>query len=389
MASYIYGGTYSNSGKNSGPAWIVGRVKDIVLQIGRDTKYTRKDLGKIFFEPMYSNTNLSLADSVSKPAYPIFTSIKQYPLIGEIVFIIPGPDSALNDSIDVQSYYYFPPYSTWNFVNHGAFPNLTEAALYYKASTGERTSRSVDRRSAKTRNMKPIPLGKTFEERTDIRSLMPFEGDIIVEGRFGQSIRFGSTVKNAADYPQNPWSTGSAANSPITIIRNGQGQRESINYQDLLLEDINLDPTSIWLTSNQYINIDNQDTYPLSTYDLFPNDIRKANEIVVANSIPTINAVESAAQQDLRSIQTSNNGSLNGSKSVVVTGQGTSMRENVAQAFAEQDAKSKALIQLNVQSQATVNLTSRTISKKFFKTDDDKFRCEIVIEFTILETKST
>jgi hypothetical protein len=84
----------------------------------------RKDLGRITFTPLYSNTNISLGDGITRGAYPIFNFIKQYPVLHEIVYIIPGPDSDLNDNVDAQSYYYFPPYSIWNFPNHGGSPNL-------------------------------------------------------------------------------------------------------------------------------------------------------------------------------------------------------------------------------------------------------------------------
>jgi hypothetical protein len=44
-----------------------------------------------------------------------------------------------------------------------------------------------------------IELGETFNENNVLnnRPLLPYEGDIIYEGRFGNSIRFGSTVNNA------------------------------------------------------------------------------------------------------------------------------------------------------------------------------------------------
>jgi hypothetical protein len=51
--------------------------------------------------------------------------------------------------------------------------------------------------------------GLINEENTiNIHPLLPYEGDMLYEGRFGNSIRFGSTVKNSSI--PNPWSTGSA-----------------------------------------------------------------------------------------------------------------------------------------------------------------------------------
>jgi hypothetical protein len=54
------------------------------------------------------------------------------------------------------------------------------------------------------------------------------------------------------DKPITPWSTGSSSGDPIILIRNGQGDRGSVGYLPTT-EDINLDPSSIYLTSTQKI----------------------------------------------------------------------------------------------------------------------------------------
>ena len=63
-------------------------------------------------------------------------------------------------------------------------------------------------------NYNPIPDYPTkntkFEDGT-ISSLMPYQGDIIYEGRFGQSIRFGSTYESPSQH-KNQWSSGNDKN---------------------------------------------------------------------------------------------------------------------------------------------------------------------------------
>ena len=76
----------------------------------------------------------------------------------------------------------------------------------------------------------------------EIRSLDLYEGDVVVQGRFGQSIRLtGSNPR--VDTPYS-YSSGNVA-SPITIIRNGY----------LPVEDFETDYSGIWLTSDQHVNI--------------------------------------------------------------------------------------------------------------------------------------
>ena len=103
-----------------------------------------------------------------------------------------------------------------------------------------------------------IPLGKYFREQLNIKPLLPYEGDYIVEGRFGNTIRLGATARSEAipEEQKNNWSNGSKGEigDPITIIRNGQAVNLDNQGWVHTLENINTDPSSIYLTSNQKID---------------------------------------------------------------------------------------------------------------------------------------
>ncbi len=76
----------------------------------------------------------------------------------------------------------------------------------------------------------------------EIRSLDLYEGDVVIQGRFGQSLRF--TGSNSA--LNTPWSNSpDDVSSPITILRNGY----------LPVEHFESDYSGIWLTSDQHIQI--------------------------------------------------------------------------------------------------------------------------------------
>ena len=94
-------------------------------------------------------------------------------------------------------------------------------------------------------------LGKTFEENPNINQLQPYEGDYILEGRFGNSLRFGSTSKDI-NVP-NLWSKNGNGGEPITILNNGSNF-DSSSLQPYI-ENINKDNSSIYLTSFQTIPI--------------------------------------------------------------------------------------------------------------------------------------
>mgnify|MGYP003119182901 FL=1 len=97
-----------------------------------------------------------------------------------------------------------------------------------------------------------IELGDTFQEKLSIRNLLPYEGDNIFQGRWGNTIRLGSTVKNPVI--SNPWSRDGEDGDPIIILKNGQHE-ESTDPWVPQVEDINTDKSSIYLTTTQAIPI--------------------------------------------------------------------------------------------------------------------------------------
>jgi hypothetical protein len=244
-------------GKSGGQYFIIGRVTSIVLGEYLDDNKTKNtdwtndgDLGKIDFEILYTGLNMVKANKVSKSAWPIFSFVRQYPLINEIVYIVSGPSDELNDNYKNQKLFYFPPFGVWNAVNHNAFPNMdqySEFLKYQYQQPGYQGSADV----SQTR----LPLGVAFQENDKVRSLTPFEGDTLIEGRFGQSIRFGSS--NIIRASKNTWSTNRDSNGkPITVIINGQGRPSAQNADKFVttVEDISRDDSSIYLTSGQVLN---------------------------------------------------------------------------------------------------------------------------------------
>ena len=60
------------------------------------------------------------------------------------------------------------------------------------------------------------PSQATYVAKSNINPLLPFEGDIMHEGRYGSSLRFGSTAKSKSIYANN-WSSAGNNGDPITI----------------------------------------------------------------------------------------------------------------------------------------------------------------------------
>lgn len=241
----------NNVGNIRGSSFIPVKVIDIILDENHPDweKYGGWDsLGLIKFVPFYTSlTEETISMDIARPLFP---NIKNYPLLQEVTFIIslPNPDSVNN--INVSSYYYFNSINIWNHPHQNALPNTNNVENEDKKLTYQEITSGLNK-TDNTDVDTSLILGDTFKEKSYIRPLLPFEGDIIYEGRFGQSIRFGSVVNN-----KNPWSkNNNNEGSPITIIRNGQLIKNNEKGWIPIVEDINEDASSIYLCDGQVIPI--------------------------------------------------------------------------------------------------------------------------------------
>ena len=231
---------------------ISSRVRDIILDDSHplfDKFGQWNGIGTIFIEPTVQPQRKDNIPII--PAYPAFPNLKQYPLINELVPIIYLADPNVTENTSAVSAYYLPPINVWNSQVHNAVPSTDitpelenkEYPLVEAGSVRRITDQDTD-----------IELGKTFNENNVLnnRPLLPYEGDIIYEGRFGNSIRLGSTVNNAK--LANNWSFEGKNGSPIIIIKNGQSTETDASQPWIpTVENINIDESSIYLTSTQQI----------------------------------------------------------------------------------------------------------------------------------------
>lgn len=300
---YTFGENFSgDNGSLRGQYYQIGRVKSVVMgPIKADGKTDENykgasSIGSVYYELLYSALSTSKSKEVSEPAYPIWNFIRQIPLINEIIIILPGPTKKLNDSAANTQYYYMPAYALWNNPNHNGFPNMEEWADFLN------TDANKPEYSGNSTSSKLLPLGFTFRENPIVKDLQPFEGDIIVQGRFGQSIRLGSTVSVMKKF--NTWSNNSQDKNgdPITIITNSQGKRniKEENKFNPIVEDINIDGSSIYLTSTQEINLVDINNFPLASFGVAIAPITQ--KVVEVQKKPISDEVISATTQDKNTI---------------------------------------------------------------------------------------
>jgi len=231
----------------------IARVTDIILNPDHPRFFEFggfSSIGTIF----YSIDDLQ-GSNTGNTARPFNPNNSTYPLINELIFLIEGPNNNIGSNTSSKSYYYLNMFSIWNNPHHNAFPNPVkpnQPEQNYLAST-EGNSTPLN---------SPFNLSQnTFIERSNIKPLLPLPGDMIQSGRWGNSIRFGSTANPNKNNPPNDltvynnWSDSGKNGDPITLIRNGQDPNTPKEGWVPITENINKDLSSIYLTSTQQIPI--------------------------------------------------------------------------------------------------------------------------------------
>jgi len=169
---------------------------------------------------------------------PFNNNIKQIPLVGEHVLLIQGLSAENNAETIYPQWYYLASFSLNSNVNANLLPGVAPSNVPYTPKT-------------------------SFAEQ-EVSLLQPYEGDTLVEGRFSNSIRIGSTIKGGAYSIQPSW-TGNVSGDPIIILSNGKSYKKD----SYVVESIRNDKSSVYLTSTQKISIllgDTNNKNPLSCY---------------------------------------------------------------------------------------------------------------------------
>jgi len=234
-------------GASSQPAFIFGRVIKIALDestIIKDPNGNTLPIGTIVYRNILEEKETTTTEY---PALPLYTNIKQFPLLNEVVMILQGPNSDIQSSVASKNMYYSTVVNLWGSSHHNALP---------EPNTDISTI-----------------LGKDVRELADINPMYPFPGDIIIEGRQGQSIRLSGNMS-----PENKLVDESNNAKPIILISNGQIKTD--NGIDHIVENINTDPNSLYFLSDHKTDLiaantkrDSYDTAPLTSNQYVGNQV--------------------------------------------------------------------------------------------------------------------
>ena len=254
---------------SKGQGYIVypGQVLDVCLDNASKLYSSPRDIGAITFRDLLNQINKPEA-SLNTIAYPLDRTILQYPMPGEQVMIYQAYGEATGPSQLVMPVIFF--YSTVVSMHH----NVTFNSNPFLGTDSDHLSNSntllsnllgdAQDNQSKTRFDKKIQSLKSVKSGNDIKvykQLIPEEGDFILQGRFGTSVRFSSTQEEKKVSPLSL--LGSNQNKEVSTGLPGDGiikfrvdRQYATNETDMMTkEDLNKDDSSLYMCTSQRIEL--------------------------------------------------------------------------------------------------------------------------------------
>lgn len=180
-------------------------------------------------------------------AMPLESAFREYPLKNEMVMLF----------FSVGRLFYTRRINITNKITENSWPGLSDA---FSAKTSKQKTAENMALAAKGgpsyrpwNSTQSTELGDEFAENPNVRMVRPMQGDTIIQGRYGNIIRFGSSVFS------NPVTPTPQANLLITV---GQTNRGSVVSTDtpsiysLVYEDINKDRNCVWIVTDETVDLD-------------------------------------------------------------------------------------------------------------------------------------
>ena len=275
-----------------------------VTQVNLDSSLSPSAIGSISGEIIDANAISSgkIIPNIT-PSDPYRTIV---PLVNEYVWV----RYIINPNSFGGQYVYDSPLSMYGIASVNINPNPSPTSKQTLPPSQQLNYSQVENGAYNVVDNNPINLNPTsnFSEKGNIHPLLPYTGDVIYEGRWGQSIRFSSTLKTS-----NPWSTAGTDGDPITILRNGQDPNSSDFGAEPITENIKNDLSSIYLTSHQQLpfSIANENFISYTTPPITPSQFSNPQIILNSNRVVINAKSDSILISGEKSVGISSNESIN------------------------------------------------------------------------------
>jgi hypothetical protein len=202
-----------------------GEVVEVITNADHPSYKGDVSLGSMRVKPLGAGHKFSSGpDSGAVWVRPLSRQYMCLPLLGELVVCVKASSLGAQTNPINSTFYWLDTIALYGEKNENSLPNAS-----YHSDKGINDT-----------------LGDTFEEVVTPQ-VHPFEGDTILQGRFDNGIRLGSS--QLGQKTKDTWSIGGGASGdPIMILTNQYAD-------DAKIEDINKDKSTVMMTSTQKIDI--------------------------------------------------------------------------------------------------------------------------------------
>lgn len=223
----------------------VYKTEDDFLELDKDNDYVSvyndnsdiSDKDTKYYGAIDFKTNDTFSSDKLNHAFPFDKNNITFPLVGETVLIL-----------NLNAQYFWLPYSLTIYPNFREDYKTSELLNKSELVDTNTSSKSSDYKKQKETGISTSNAGSQKEKKPEytikegVKFLKPNDGDTILTGRVGNTIRF-SEFHLTED---------GKTSSPSIFIRNRQNSElDSKPIGTLVDEDINKDGTSIYITSNK------------------------------------------------------------------------------------------------------------------------------------------
>ena len=186
-------------------------------------------------------------------AVPLNFNCVRIPIVGEIVLILRAPSSYAHGlSVSLASYY-LDIVSLNLSIHNNALPTVSKTKTMFGPVSGD--SKKYEESSTGNTNQTETPtVDVNFSENIAIKSLQPYIGDVIISGRYGNSIRFSTTPKSGEF--KVPPKFSKSIGAPITIYRNTKQSIDTKKINDFITEDFTNEENVIVQASGQELEFE-------------------------------------------------------------------------------------------------------------------------------------
>lgn len=191
--------------------------------------------------------------STLQTAIPLNYNILRLPIVGEVVLILRAPSSYTTGIRNTEALYYLDVVSLQGSIHHNALPTISNKNLV-STSDNNKSGNYEDSSTGNAKQTRNPKIDSNFIENPTAKPLQHYVGDVIIEGRYGHSLRFTTTPKTG-NFAVSPKFSSSEGN-PITILRNSRQGIDTKKINDFQTETFTNEDNVLVLASGQNLEFD-------------------------------------------------------------------------------------------------------------------------------------